>query len=266
MRFSRDADNSHSRFEHIDGHGLETFLLEAGVEPLHSSTETATSLTHLVDDALKLNGFTPEELQGIDEAFSAKQASLNLAADIGIGLAALGIAQSEEIMEIFIKSGGLLGNIIVNNIDALFTEKTIHLLQDGIKELVFDLPGGTIHLGEQLIHLCTHPAEIFEAVSITIEHGIHFFDALEIVGLGADLAELTDAATTLGATLVLSWGVRKYLDSTYKPLIEEKDARLATRKSEYIELEKLRRAMKSRLPARIVAIQLGSVDRRHWGF
>jgi hypothetical protein len=266
MRRSHDENDSHSRLEHIDQHGLDTFLREAGVEPLHSSAATATSLTHLVDDALKLNGLTPEELKDIDEAFSAKQASLNLSADIGIGLAVLGIAQSGEIMDVFIKAGGRLGHIIINNIDTLFTDNTIHLLQDGIKELVFDLPGGTIHLGEQLFHLCTHPAEIVEAVNITIEHGLNIFDALEVVGMGADIAELTDAATTFGATLVLSWGVRKYVDSKYKPLLEEKDARLMTQKSKYIELEKLRRAMKSRLPARIVAIQLGSVDRLHWGF
>jgi hypothetical protein len=250
----------------IDADKVEFYLKEAGVPPAETLSTPETFLIRRFDDALTLNGLTSENLSHIDEALSEQRKSLNLSPQMSIGIAAIGIVGSAGVIDLFIRAGGSLGDIIVNNIDSLFTETTFHLLQNGMLEVVLNLPGGTMALAQGVANLAAHPGEIMDGISLTMQYGVHFFDALDAAGLGADLLELSDALTTVGISLLLTAGVRAYLKYKYEPMLRDKERLFESEKKKYLNLLKLRHALKSRLPARVVVNYLDSVEKRHWGF
>jgi hypothetical protein len=251
--------------KHIDGEKLEVYLQEAGV-PAFDSPTAALSVIRPIDDALTLGGLTREDLGHIDEALSERQKSLNLAVDMGMGMAAIGIVGSPEVIDLFIRVGGCLGDIVANNIDTLFTDTTFHLLQNGMIEVVLNLPGGTMALAQSVATLAVHPAETIETISLTIQYGADFIDALDAAALGADLLDAVDALSTLGLSLLLSLGVRAYVKHKYEPILKDRETSLTSQRKKYANLQKLRSSLGAKLPVRMVAAQLANVDRHHWGF
>jgi len=259
-------DHILNNLKHIDIEKVELYLLEAGVPSSNSPMASGPSLIRPIDEALARSGLTSDDLSHIDEALAERQKSLNLSVDTGIGMAAIGIVGSAGVIDLFIRAGGCLGDIIVNNIDTLFTETTFHLLQNGMLEVALNLPGGTMALAHGVVNLAAHPGELMEGISSTMQYGAHFFDAMDAAGLGADLLDVTDALTTVGLSVLLSLGIRAYVKHKYEPVLRDKENRLESQRRKYLNLMKLRSALKSKLPARIVAIQLSNVERRHWGF
>jgi hypothetical protein len=261
-------NNSCQKSRLLDSKKFEYFLSEAGIPYLPSSFYQV-NLTKVVDDALKLTGLTEQDIENIHDAFLKKQISSNIPKDIWIGLAALGILESTEIVDFFIKAGGKLGDIIAKNIDTLFTEETFHKLQDAILELGLNLPSGTVHFAETLINFIKNPDGITK-ILCTLENSADFVEVLEVVGtgveIGANLADLIDATTTLGLSLAVSYGVKKLVDVHYKPILEEQFHEIRIQKDKYIELFKLRQAIKEGLPGRVVSVQLRNVEKYHWGF
>lgn len=247
---------------------LMNLFRDAGVTDINAPDVPLATLSTSANDALQLTGLNSEEIQQIQQAFTRKEKTSIAALAIGSGFAAWSIAQSSGMLDHAVEQAQDIGVFIVENLDTLTAgwDVALPVVANFLTEFTLKLPGGSVELGLEVLNLFEHPALLAEAIGMKLEYGTHLFDALELVGLGADAADILDGFSTLGLSLAASWLAGKLTTKYYASEIEEKRNRLSSLLARNLELMKLRKLLKTELPSAVIAGQLERVDIRHWGF
>jgi hypothetical protein len=126
-----------------------------------------------------------------------------------------------------------------------------HLIQHFFENAA-SVPIGTIQLAADIID--------------SLEHGGAFIDNFDAIGGMADLADVADAATTFGLSILLSYAAGKVADGIVDRRMRPLAERYATLQGIRVELAKLQHALATGVPAPALLPHLDRLPTERWAF
>lgn len=224
------------------------------------------SLKAFADRHLQVLGFTPQDIQTIEAALSSRGKASAAAAGIGAGFGGWMLAQTSPSLEKIGDHGISIALFIRDNVEVLTAgwDEALPAVAGKLVQLQLEFPDEVIELGGAVAHLVSHAEQLSLAAHLVLEHGESVGHALDMVGVLGDVADVADIATTLGASLVLSWAAGKWVDRRYAPQIKQRADRLAALELKRRKLLEVRYALKLGIPNAVIAGRLGSLPRQDW--
>lgn len=247
----------------MDAQRLEGLLREAGVDvdAPHASTE---NLTDLVTSALELVGIEAEELERLSESLQGKAKTSAMAIGLGTGLSAFALATAAPFVDLAVDAGARIVNFLIDNPDVLAAGwiALANPLVTISAEVIFHLPGGTIDLGVALAD-ATHLAH--DLIATALAEGGHLGDIVDALTTAADALDIADIATTLGIGWLIGWVAGNIVEDHYAPKIEALKAQVLRVQEKQAGLERLKEALRLKLPPALITPLLEQVESNHWG-
>lgn len=249
----------------MDTQRLESLFWEAGIDLHTVQVPPSESLTELATSMLQLLDISMEELEKVRESLAGIPKTSALAVGIGVGLSAFTLANAAPFLDFAVDAGARVVNFLIDH-HALITAGWDALappLLTMATEIVLHLPGGTIDLGLAFAD-ATHIAH--ELVTAALSQGAHLGDIVHAMTAAAHAVDLAEIATTLGLSLALGWVAGKIVDTVYGPKIDAIKSQIYRIQEKQEGLERLKQALKLRLPPATVAQLLENVAPHHWEF
>jgi hypothetical protein len=240
-------------------------LSEAGIDPTPSPERRTDALSKLADDVLERCGIPRDRVHQIASTLWSAPRTSAAAAALGAGFGAWTLSHSDELLIHATERGVEIAGFIHDNIDLLTAgwDTAAPAVADFLVEFTLNLPEGTVHLGEQILHLLDHGEAAGHAASVDFAD---VGDALHAVEAGVTLTDVAEGVATVGASIAAGWLAKKAVERHYQPLIEQRRARLGELEREGGEVARLGASLRGGVPPAVVAAQLAKVDTRHWAF
>jgi hypothetical protein len=248
----------------MDAQRLEGLLREAGVDVDAPHASTTESLTDLVTSALELVGIEAEELERLSESLQGKAKTSAMAIGLGAGLSAFALATSAPFVDLAVDAGARIVNFLIDNPDVLAAGwvALVNPLATISAEVIFHLPGGTLDLGVALAD-ATHLAH--DLIATALAEGGHLGDIVDALTTAADALDIADIATTLGIGWLIGWVAGNIVEEYYAPKIEALKAQVLRVQEKQEGLERLKEALRLKLPPALITPLLEKVESNHWG-
>jgi hypothetical protein len=252
----------------VDRERLRQRLRDAGIEDGSAPAVRSRPLAAAVNGVLAAAGVSLAQQEKVAHALRKVPRTSAAAGALGSGFGAWTLTHSDQTLHHAVENGAEIGDFIVDNLDVLTAgwDVATPAIASFLVEFTLRLPDGTVELGSKVLRLLERSDEVGDAVSLNLVDGVGLDQALELAGVGADVADVVDGITTFGLGILLGWAAKKAVETAYEPQIRARMDRLNALRTRYAQTAKLREMLRTELPAAVIAGQLNRVDASHRAF
>lgn len=243
-------------------------LRDAGIEDGPAAVLRSRPLAAMANDVLAASGVSPAQQEKVSRALRKVPRTSAAATTLGSGFSAWTLTHADQTLHHAVENGAEIGDFVADNLDVLTAgwDEAAPAVAKFLVEFTLHLPDGTVELGSKVLHLLERSDELGDAVSLNLLDGVGLDQALEMAGVGADVADVVDGITTFGLGILLGWAAKKAVEKAYEPQIRARMDRLNALRTRYAQTDRLREMLRTELPAAVIAGQLNRVDVSHRAF